>query len=47
MHKRYESLTSQDLDGVDLLVGADICYWDEMTEVLIPMIEKALASRCG
>ena len=45
LHKRYESLTSQDLDGVDLLVGADICYWDEMTEVLIPMIEKALASQ--
>ena len=45
LHKRYENLTSQDLEGIDLLIGADICYWDEMPEVLIPMIERALASR--
>ena len=44
MHKRYENLTSRDMNGVDLLIGADICFWDEMPEQLIPMIEQALAS---
>lgn len=45
MHKRYEDLTSQDLEGIDLLIGADICFWDEMPEQVIPMVDKALAAR--
>lgn len=45
LSKRYEDLTSQDLDGVELLIGADICFWDEMPGQLIPLIDQALASR--
>jgi len=44
MHKRYENLTAQDLQGIDLLMGADICFWDEMPEQIIPMIDLALAA---
>ncbi len=42
--KRYENLTAQDLQGIDLLMGADICFWDEMPEQVLPMIDQALAS---
>jgi len=45
MHKCFENLTSQDLEGIDLLIGADICFWDEMLEQVISMIDQALASR--
>ena len=44
LQKRYENLTSQDLEGIDLLIGADICFWDEMPEQIIPMIDQALTS---
>lgn len=42
--KPYENLTSQDLAGIELVIGADICFWDEMLEQLITMIDQALAS---
>ncbi len=42
--ERCENLTSKHLDGIDLLIGADICFWDEMSAQVIPMIDKALAS---
>jgi len=45
MHKCFENLTSQDLEGIDLLIGADICFWDEMLKQVISMIDQALASR--
>jgi predicted nicotinamide N-methyase len=44
LHKRYEDLDSGDLSGVDMLIGADICFWDEMPAQIIPMIDQALAS---
>jgi predicted nicotinamide N-methyase len=44
LHKRYEDLDAQDLQGVDLLMGADICFWDEMPEQIMPMIDQALAA---
>lgn len=45
LNKRYENLTSQELDDIDLLIGADICFWDEMPEQLNSMIDRALAAR--
>jgi len=43
--KRFEHLTTGDMENVDLVIGADICFWDEMPESLLSMIEKAMA--CG
>ncbi|MCB2188721.1 MAG: methyltransferase [Deltaproteobacteria bacterium] len=42
--KRYEELTPGDLAGVNLLMGADICFWDEMPERLLPLFQEALAA---
>ena len=45
LQKRYEHLNSGDLEGVDLLMGADICFWDEMTAQIVAMVDQALT--CG
>lgn len=40
--KRFERLTIERLRGVDVLLGADICFWDELTPVLFNLIKRAL-----
>ncbi len=39
---RFERLTKQRLADVDLITGADICFWDELTPVLFNLIRRAL-----
>jgi predicted nicotinamide N-methyase len=39
---RFEKLTVERLKGVDVLLGADICFWDELTPVLFNLIKRAL-----
>lgn len=39
---RFERLTKQRLSGVDVITGADICFWDELTPVLFNLIRRAL-----
>ncbi len=39
---RFERLTKQRLNGVDVITGADICFWDELTPVLFNLIRRAL-----
>jgi len=38
---RFENLKKKDFEGVELLVGADICFWDEMTKPLYKMLKRA------
>ena len=45
LQKCYENLASHEFNGIDMLIGADICFWDEMPEQLISMIDRALAAR--
>jgi predicted nicotinamide N-methyase len=40
--KRFERLTVERLRGVDVLLGADICFWDQLTPVLFNLIKRAL-----
>jgi len=40
--KRFEKLTKPDLGDIDLLVGGDICFWDELVKPVSVMIDKAL-----
>ena len=37
----FESLTLESLSGVDVLLGAEICFWDEMSSELENLIETA------
>jgi predicted nicotinamide N-methyase len=39
---RFERLTIERLKRVDVLLGADICFWDELTPVLLNLIKRAL-----
>jgi predicted nicotinamide N-methyase len=42
MRKGFDALRIRDLKGVDVLIGADICFWDEMTAALRRLIGRAL-----
>ncbi len=42
--KRFEDLDEHDLAGTDLLIGADICFWDEMSAPLLGLIGRALTA---
>jgi predicted nicotinamide N-methyase len=37
-----EDLTVEDLAGVDVLVGGEICFWDSLAEKLTALTERAL-----
>ncbi|WP_111656521.1 class I SAM-dependent methyltransferase [Isoalcanivorax indicus] len=41
MQRRFEKMTRRDFEGVHTLVGADVCFWDELTPVLFKMIRRA------
>jgi predicted nicotinamide N-methyase len=38
----FEDLTEQHLAEIDVLIGADICFWDELTDTLLDTIERAI-----
>ncbi|MDF1630376.1 MAG: class I SAM-dependent methyltransferase [Alcanivoracaceae bacterium] len=40
--RRFEKLKRSDLEGVQTLAGADICFWDELTPVLFKLIRRSL-----
>ena len=42
--KTFQQLTTRYLAQFDLIVGADICFWDEMTDPLFDLIERAIKS---
>ncbi len=42
MKRSFGSLTAVDLGGFDLLIGADICFWDELGLTLKRLINRAL-----
>ena len=39
---KFEKLNSKYLGSFDVLIGADICFWDELQEILYKMIKRAL-----
>ncbi|MEX2489117.1 MAG: methyltransferase domain-containing protein [Pseudomonadales bacterium] len=39
--RSFEKLSVDYLKGVDTILGADICFWDEMTGVLFNLIKRA------
>ncbi|MGV6807961.1 MAG: class I SAM-dependent methyltransferase [bacterium] len=39
--QRFEKITRKDLSHFDAVVGADICFWDELTPVLFKLIRRA------
>ncbi len=41
MVRRFERLTVETLRNYDVLLGADICFWDELTPILFNLIRRA------
>jgi predicted nicotinamide N-methyase len=39
--RRFEDLKRRDLEGVELMVGADICFWEEMVKPLFQLLKRA------
>ena len=37
----FNEISSEDLAGFDIIIGADICFWDELSDELFALIEKA------
>lgn len=40
--KRFEQLRKKDFEGIDLLIAADVCFWDEMTDLHRKLIKRAI-----
>ena len=36
-----DEMRIKDLEGIDLLLGADICFWEDMTRPLLNLIKRA------
>lgn len=43
----FERLSSEQLGKTELLIGADICFWDAMVDPLKRLISRALAEGVG
>lgn len=40
--QRFEKITKKQLSEYDILIAADICFWDELTEVVYKLIRRAI-----
>ncbi len=38
---RYEKIRMADLEQFDVIIGADICFWDQMSDMLYNLISRA------
>lgn len=39
---RFENIRKKDLAEIDVLIAADVCFWDELTEVHRKLIKRAV-----
>ena len=39
--QRYENVTKKHLEAFDLVIAADICFWDEMAKPLFNLVRRA------
>lgn len=45
--RRFERLTTERLRDFDVILGADICFWDELTPILFNLIRRAKKAGVG
>ena len=45
--RTFEQLTGRELAAFDLILGGDICFWDEMTRALYNLIRRARRAGAG
>ncbi len=39
---RFEALSTRKLEGYDMLIAADICFWDELVDPVYNMVNRAV-----
>ena len=44
---KFEKVKKKDLKGTNLIIGADICFWDEMGDPVYKLIKKAMKVGVG
>lgn len=42
LEQRFEQLTEQQLSEYDLIIGADICFWDELADSIYGVVKRAI-----
>ena len=42
MVSRFEKLSKKKLGGYDMLIAADICFWDELVDPVAKMVDRAV-----
>ncbi len=45
LRKPFEKLKKEELEKVDVLIGADICFWESMVDALTKLIRRAIGSQ--
>ena len=45
--QRFEKVRKKDLEKVEVLVGGDICFWDELVKPVNRMIDRAIDAGVG
>lgn len=40
--KYFEKITTQQLSQYDVLIGADICFWEELADIVFKLIHRAI-----
>lgn len=45
--RRFEQLTTRQLAAYDLMIGADICFWDELVKPVYNLVNRALRAGVG
>ena len=41
LHKKFEKLDTKTLSEFDLIIGGDICFWDELNDTLFKLFKRA------
>lgn len=44
MVKSFEKVTKKQLTGFDMMMAADVCFWDELMTIHLNLIKRALAA---
>jgi len=42
LESRFEKITTKQLKKVDLLIAADICFWDELVDPVFNLVKRAV-----
>ncbi|MEX2366945.1 MAG: class I SAM-dependent methyltransferase [Pseudohongiellaceae bacterium] len=44
---RYEKIPPRMLEGLDMIAGGDICFWDELVNPLFKLVRRAVTAEVG